>query len=263
MDLRVMSFNIRYPQKLDGINYWDHRKNALIDVVRQFNPDIIGFQEVRNEPLEYLKTKLNDYEYYAVPRDDGKVQGEMAPIFFKGCTLVKQGTFWMSPTPDAPGSRFFGERLNRICSWTQLKRGNIEFGMYNTHQSLNKKGQIKSVPLLKEQILKNTPNIPTILMGDFNNDIKSKSYQMLSQMYRDAYLEIPENIHKNEITRHHFTGMNTPSFWDSERKRIDYFWLQGSWRVKLCQIGNDFSALKLPPKVFPSDHYPIIADLTI
>jgi len=229
MDLRVMSFNIRYPNKLDGINYWENRKTALIAQIHQYNPDIIGFQEVRNEPLDFLKANLNDYQVYAIPRDDGIKKGEMCAIFFKGATLVKNGTFWMSETPELPGSRYFGETLPRICSWVHLIRENHEFAIYNTHQSLRKKGQIKSVSLLNIQIPKLTGDLPMILMGDFNNDVKSPSYKMLSKNYRDAYLEISENHGKNEISRHHFTGKNTPSIWDSERKRIDYFWLQGAW----------------------------------
>ncbi|HCX56764.1 MAG TPA: endonuclease, partial [Sphingobacterium sp.] len=45
--------------------------------------DVFGAQEVLVNQLVDLKKRLTDYDYVGVGRDDGKVAGEFAPIFFK------------------------------------------------------------------------------------------------------------------------------------------------------------------------------------
>ncbi|MEX0714077.1 MAG: hypothetical protein WD278_17190, partial [Pirellulales bacterium] len=45
LELRVMSFNIRYGTAADGANHWDERKGLLVDTIRRFDPDLLGTQE--------------------------------------------------------------------------------------------------------------------------------------------------------------------------------------------------------------------------
>lgn len=45
--LRVMSFNVRNSNAQDGDNSWPHRIDLLFETIGRFGPDLIGFQEVR------------------------------------------------------------------------------------------------------------------------------------------------------------------------------------------------------------------------
>ena len=45
LDVRVMSYNIRYGTAQDGDNHWDKRKEFLIDTIKAFGPDLLGTQE--------------------------------------------------------------------------------------------------------------------------------------------------------------------------------------------------------------------------
>src|SRR5437764_1470467 len=38
-DLRVMTFNLRVPFILDGLNFWEFRKGLTRDTIKNFNPD--------------------------------------------------------------------------------------------------------------------------------------------------------------------------------------------------------------------------------
>ena len=44
LELRVMSFNIRYGSAGDGPNQWKNRKEMVFDVLRDHKPDIVGLQ---------------------------------------------------------------------------------------------------------------------------------------------------------------------------------------------------------------------------
>ena len=44
--LRVMTFNIRNSNAKDGADHWEHRKELFAKTVRDFDPDLLGTQEV-------------------------------------------------------------------------------------------------------------------------------------------------------------------------------------------------------------------------
>ena len=71
--LKVVSFNIRYDSynKIDGENGWDYRKDAVVRMIRNEQPDAIGLQEALQHQLEYLDQQLRDYRRVGVGRDDG------------------------------------------------------------------------------------------------------------------------------------------------------------------------------------------------
>src|SRR5215218_7676407 len=82
-DLRVMSFNLRCPTFIDGLNYWPFRKELLVQTVRGFDPDVLGTQECVASQADYLQAQLSDYEFVGAGRDDGKRGGEMCGVFFR------------------------------------------------------------------------------------------------------------------------------------------------------------------------------------
>jgi len=81
--VRVMSFNVRYGTANDGENAWPRRREALCDVIREFEPDLLGLQEVLAFQRDELAAALPGYEAVAAGRDDGRDGGEMTPIFFR------------------------------------------------------------------------------------------------------------------------------------------------------------------------------------
>ena len=52
--VRVMSFNIRYGTARDGANAWPNRRELVFDVIRTFEPDILGLQEVLDFQVDEL-----------------------------------------------------------------------------------------------------------------------------------------------------------------------------------------------------------------
>lgn len=67
---KLMSFNIRYYKPgADGDNCWENRREAVLKVIREENPDIIGFQEPHRPQVDFLKINLSDYASLDMGRD--------------------------------------------------------------------------------------------------------------------------------------------------------------------------------------------------
>src|SRR4029078_8379233 len=121
--LRVMSFNIRYAAADDGKNSWPLRQELLVDTIKAFDPDLLGTQETLPVQAEYLKEKLPGYTLIGVGSDNGKQRGEQSSLLFKKerFELADSGHFWLSETPDLPGSKSWDSALPRMVTWARLR----------------------------------------------------------------------------------------------------------------------------------------------
>jgi endonuclease/exonuclease/phosphatase family metal-dependent hydrolase len=132
VDLRIMSFNVRYSKTGFGEsateNNWNDakfpRRERAIRVIRENLPDLVGVQEARDLQVNDLRGALPDYEFYGIGRDDGNMGGEFSGIFYrKGrFTQKRSGSFWLSATPEKPGTSFYTaiDACPRIASWVLL-----------------------------------------------------------------------------------------------------------------------------------------------
>ena len=118
-NLVVMTFNIRYGTANDGENNWDNRKDMACDVLRRHNPDVVGLQEALRSQIDDIRAALPQYAEIGVGRDDGKTKGEYSAILYRKDRLDvdDSGTFWLSDTPETPGSITWGNTCTRICTW--------------------------------------------------------------------------------------------------------------------------------------------------
>jgi len=107
------------------------------------------------------------------------------------------------------------------------------------------------------------PDEPVILLGDFNCFPRSDPYYRLSEQLVDAgYAAVPP-LSTDAITFHDYTGKTVRSRLLPHVQQIDYIWLKdgnaGSFKV------HDFRILHDHPEsargVYPSDHWPVMADL--
>jgi len=183
--LNVMSFNIRYDNPEDSINNWKYRKDYDCSMIRFYDVDIMGNQEVLNNQLDDLLAGLPDYDYIGVGRDDGKTKGEYSSVLYKRdkFQVEKSGTFWLSETPDEVGSKGWDAVCRRVVTWGIFrdKLTGKRFAFFNTH--FDHRGKIareKSASLLKERISSITGNnLPVIVTGDFNVEESSNAIQTI------------------------------------------------------------------------------------
>ena len=120
-NLKVATFNIRYGTAADGANAWPNRRDMVFDVLREMDADVIGLQEALRFQLDEIAA-MPGYVEIGVGRADGLASGEYSPLFVRAerFAVAAAGTFWLSEMPEEPGSRTWGNRIPRICTWARL-----------------------------------------------------------------------------------------------------------------------------------------------
>lgn len=216
----VMSYNIRYNNSNDGENAWPNRVSGICQMLAQENPDIIGFQEVLHDQQVQLESCLNDYSSWSVGRDDGKTAGEAVPIFYKSNRFDKVlgGHFWLSNTPEIPGSKDWDAALTRMVSWLALKdksTGKLCY-VFNTHfDHIGQVARAESARIIERKIKEIAGRNPVVLLGDLNTEPNEAPYQILHSIHSEFTLLDAAGL----VSEPTFCGFETAN---TNCKRIDY-----------------------------------------
>jgi endonuclease/exonuclease/phosphatase family metal-dependent hydrolase len=266
--VKVMSFNIRYGSANDGNNRWELRKEFLVDTIKRFHPDLLGTQETLAAQKQYLDEKLTDYESIGVGRDDGKQQGEMTALWFRRhqFDLLDSGHFWLSESPNDPGSVSWDSSLTRMASWVKLRqRKNAQENpilFVNTHfDHRGGEARRQSAILLRRMASQLGEGCDIVITGDFNAaegsppykelfSIKSTSDNKDSLVLVDSYRKAHPSPNSSEGTFNGFKPDQTGG------PRIDWIGVSSSWKVLAAGIDRSDEDGRVP-----SDHFPVTAEL--
>lgn len=259
--LRVMSFNIRYDEPRDGVNAWPNRKEKVADVIRFHKADTVGVQEALLSQLKDLETLLPDFAWCGVGRTDGKEAGEYSAIIYRKSRLqlITNGTFWLSETPDRPGSMGWDAAFPRIVTWARFRdrRTKRVFIHFNTHfDHRGDKARTESAKLIIKKLGELAGKLPFVLTGDLNVREDSAAYKTL--------LEGSDSVKivdaKYASVNRHFGGNSTFSaFKELEpNNKIDYIFVREGMKVLEHGILSDkWDGL------WASDHLPVLAEIQI
>lgn len=253
----AMSFNIRYGAADDGPNSWEHRKELVADVIRDYAPDVAGTQETLDFQAEYLGEMLPDYDHFGMGRDT-RNQGERMELFYRRDSLhpVETGHFWLSKTPDVPATRSWRSSLNRMVTWAKFYHFDSKALIYvfNTHfDHRSAEARAESAALLRERVEALDPAFPVVVLGDFNAIAESgRPYEtLLEGRLRDARLQA------RDVTGPEGTGSGFQPEGRSVIPRIDWILYAGPLEpVRFETIDRSADGR------YPSDHYPIVATFT-
>jgi endonuclease/exonuclease/phosphatase family metal-dependent hydrolase len=256
--VKVMSFNIRLDVASDGDNRWDARKEKVAALMNYYEADFIGGQEVQHHQLQFLKSKLSNYNHIGVGRDDGKEAGEYSCIFYnsKKYKVVEQSTFWLSQTPDTVGMGWDAV-CNRVCSYGlfQSLQTKKMVWVFNTH--FDHKGataRMESARLISSKIktLQAKQNVPVIITGDFNSAPADEPAQYMAAAFTNCRTASEQPAYGPADTWNGFQFDKKPE------GCIDYIFISNNKKLtvkKFATITDSFD------KKYPSDHFPILATL--
>ena len=217
----ILTYNIKYDNKLDKENNWSIRKKRLYHLLRDYNPSIIGIQEGLLHQVKYIDSSLTKYKYIGIGRDNGKTKGEFCAIYFDTTfyKILEHSTFWLSETPDLV-SVGWDAALERICTYglfASIYSGD-KFWVFNTHfDHIGTIARKKSSELILNKIKEiNKNSLPVILMGDFNTIPDSEPIKILEQDMIDGLRISSKHLQGPQGTFNGFDVSNSIS------KRIDY-----------------------------------------
>ena len=270
--IRVMSFNIRYGTAKDGENAWPHRREMVFDVIRRHRPDIVGMQEVLNGQRAELLRVLPEYESLGTGRFDGVLRGEFSPIMYRTdrFEVLEHGQFWLSDTPDVPGSKSWGNSITRICTWARMRDRETgrSFYFYNTHlDHRSSPSQQRSAELIAQRIAAHEyNNDAVILTGDFNASESTSTIRFLKGEIERAFettTDPPPSPKLRDTFRVvHPEATNVGTFngfrGESSRGKIDYVFVSAPVQVISAEIVHDNTNGR-----YPSDHFPVTATIIL
>ena len=254
----VATINVRVPTTSDSLNHWNNRKELVSTFVQQHQYDVVCMQEVSAGQLKYLSKELVEYDYVG---NENKIVGgeEYLPIFFRKdfFSCVEKGTFWLSDTPDVPGSKGWGGRHVRRATWIKLKclKDGSVFCVINTHlDHVSIEANQRGMELIKHRMKNIAAEVPLVLCGDMNCVTTSKTYyEALNNeflMY-DAYQVAKQRM--GVFYSYHAFGKTEVS----RRSMIDFIFVTNQFDVLKVDIPKEYQS----KGVYLTDHCPVIATL--
>jgi len=247
-----MSFNIRYGTAADGENAWEYRRDLLAATIVAEDPDILGLQEALEFQLDELGAALPGHVEIGVGRDDGVTAGEYAALLIRRERFYvdSSGTFWLSDTPETPGSMSWGNRITRICTWAILRdrlTGN-RLAVFNTHlDHESQPARERGAALILDRIGLLAPDLPSLILGDFNSGEDNPALTPLREAgFLDTYRVVDPDP-AGDGTFGEYRG-------DSTGAKIDYILARGGWTIEAADILRRRSGTR-----DPSDHFPVTA----
>lgn len=261
-EISVMSFNIRLDVAVDGENAWPGRVALVGSYMNHVRPDIVGMQEVLHHQLEDILRITPGYAFVGSGRADGMQGGEYSPVFYRTekFDLLEQGQFWLSETPDVPGSIGWEAILPRVVAWARLrhKATGTELYAFNTHYShVSDLARSKSMEFMSDKIAEIAADAKVVVTGDFNITKGSELYyDMLARFYRTNRLRNTELV-SEELpvnAKSTFNGFKD----DSLPRVIDYIFVSEHFEVQSYQVDH-FKK----DGIFISDHWPVRVSLNL
>jgi endonuclease/exonuclease/phosphatase family metal-dependent hydrolase len=269
--MKVMSFNARTSSLPDKRHAWESRKQLVVDIVNKYRPDVVGFQEVQQDQLADLVAGLQSYGCHHQGWQAIDDKQELLPIFYlkERVSIAKSGAFWLNETPDVPRIDDGGGEVLRACTWLHAScstsaavagTGSKTYAIYHTHFDHQKERRREvAARLILERMATQSAGIPAILFGDLNTASGSTTYAILRSRLRDAFVESPTPRGANEITCHCFTGVTKRTWYRSSFRWIDHILMDKD--VTCVKASRVLDSLEDKRHVYPSDHWPVIADL--
>ena len=252
--ISLITYNIRLDIESDGINKWDNRKEGLISLIKEENPDVLGIQEGLPNQIEYLSKRLEEYGVIGEGRDGGD-NGEYSAIYYKNkkMEVLESSTFWLSETPEIP-SIGWDAALNRIATFGVFKiiKSNKIMVVYNSHfDHIGKKSRENSSKDILNHIKENAfLKNSIVLMGDFNAIPSDTPIKILSENLEDSF---------NTFTIKKPVGtFNAFELSSKLPKRIDYIFTKNIEVLEYKHIHE-----KLTTKLWPSDHLPVFISIKV
>ena len=265
VNLSVMSFNIRRGTAQDGRNHWMYRRDLVHETLNQYRPDVLGLQEALDFQISEIRAMLPGYECVGIGNMGGN-KGLHNAIFYDAGLFVlsEEGTFWLSDTPDIPGSKGWGNIIPRICTWARLieKESRQAFYFYNAHlDHISRRSRKKSVISLIQRIDARPSPDPFVLAGDFNARERSAPIQYLKgkiPLTINTKAKVLNPIPLMDTFRVRYPrNRNTPTYHGFRRHffrfKLDYIFVPSSVRV----IDAEIIQLRWN-KCYPSDHFPLL-----
>ncbi|NGM60610.1 endonuclease/exonuclease/phosphatase family protein [Sphingobacterium sp. SGG-5] len=254
--LDIMTFNIRMNYQDDGVNNWQFRREYMTDLIKWYQPDLLGAEEAYYPQYSDMTRLLTDYGAFGPI--EGRQGAESVAVFYlkSRLTCIDSGTFWLSQTPDQQ-SVGWDANLRRTVTWGafEIKGSDRKVYLFVTHfDHKGKTAREESAKLLLQKVHEIAGDTQAFIVGDFNFREESIYYKILSsgngtdRRFYDTN-KLAEKYYGPSWTLHDFGLMSI-----EKRPKIDYIFTN-----KKIRVTHFVNISEQRGNVYPSDHNPQMA----
>lgn len=253
---RIMSFNVRCVSDKEGHSI-ANRSQLVTAVLEQYAPDTFGVQEATPKWLKIIDRELGDrYARVGDGRSPIEMFTEYSCVYYlkDKYNLLDSGTIWLSETPEKKYTKDFDSRHNRIASWAVLedKETGVKFTHINTHlDHVLESTRVEQVKVLKTKIAELEKETTVICTGDFNTYETAEAYAEMGKAMDDTKLTAKAS--DTGITFHNYDAIE-----EHDDGAIDFVFTTKGTQADTYKIIRD-----KVDGIYPSDHYPIMADVVL
>lgn len=274
MVITGMTYNLKNPVDADARAWpadalpsaeaegWSGRRPLMAELLRRAAPDIIGTQEGHYGQLRDIAEDSGRYEWVGTGREGGG-RGEWCAILYDPAVLtpIEQHDFWLSDTPEVPGSvgADWGNTVIRMATWARFRTADGgELVWLNTHlDHRSAEARRRGAALIAERLA--GIDAPLVVSGDFNCEPDTEPYEILTGAgLADAWLAADGRRFRGERETAP-AGQGTYGGWGAPRSdsgRIDWILTRGPVVVQGAEICEDHDGDR-----WPSDHVPVRVEL--
>ena len=252
--MKIVTFNLRCAWAEDGVNSFIHRGGMILEKIKDEKPDLLCFQEGTDENISFLRRALPDYDIVFSQRNsDLSGEGVATALRRDSMTLKKLDFFWLSETPDAPGSIFPGQSIPRVCQSLLIRDSHGRFlRVYNVHlDHLSDEIRVLNIRCLLSRVAGDctSGDYPFFILGDFNALPDSETVR-----YCNDYEPLPVV----DLTAG--CGGTFHDFGQTEPEKLDYIYAsrQIAERPYTAVLWED----RLNG-IYLSDHYPVALEIEL
>ena len=253
--MKIVTYNVRGAWNGDGVNSFIHRVGMMLDKIDKEMPDVICFQEVAERIAEFLDRHMPEYHLiYNGRYANRRGEGLATAVRRASVETLGQDCFWLSPTPNVPGSRFEEQSdCPRICQALTLRMKGVDepFYVYNVHlDHIGAQARILGINQVLERICKDAQSarLPMFMLGDFNDLPGSEPIDFCDEYKAFPIVELTKDC---DITFHNF-GKKEPPY------RIDYIYADTDTAGKEHRVEMWTDVLN---GIYLSDHYPVALEI--
>jgi endonuclease/exonuclease/phosphatase family metal-dependent hydrolase len=263
--IEVRCFNIRYDNPGDGEHRWELRREAVLETIRDGDPDFVGLQEALPHQRAWLERHLAAgtpaWGSVGRTRERSATSGEANPLLHRTdrWTRLDGGTFWLSETPEDAGSRSWNAACPRIATWGAFRRLGEDDAttllVVNTHfDHVSENARVRGADVIAEFIARHRrmhPDHLVVVMGDLNTGPDSPAVAALLE----CGLVDTHRAAGGDESLGTFHGFKGPAV-SANARRIDFILVDRRFEVLAAGV----EATERRGRV-SSDHHPVRAKI--
>lgn len=270
-ELRLMSFNILRGDLNGPEHLWESRKDACLAMLEADKPDIFGLVECNSVQRDDILERFPQYKAVGVAvsgKTDSFPKTSSNSIFYltEKLELEDWGTYWLSDTPEVPGSHTWYYRKPRTFTWARMKCADGKRFIYvcvhlqDNSSSIKKEykeqkknygmmNRTRAVALIKEMLATriNPEGLPMLLSGDLN--ARYDSFELKG--FYDIFSLAADTAKKSDKG-------GTFNGFKKELYRIDHIFCSGCTVSSFIVDRQPYGGVQ-----FISDHWPVYIDFKL